>query len=463
MSLGVEQEESVGSPPGPPSGTRVLDAVRLVSRSTSWAVVVGGAAVLLSAAFPIFLFLTVPFALGLVLAAWIAAVGAGAGSLAGRGPNARLIGGGLGALLAVACAVLIGRGIGLGPWSAGADLLGWAGLAVVWGGSGLVVVMLVAMTAARKRVGARRGIVLGLLASGVAAGAVAVAAAVTAWAQRPWFDPDDTCGDGGFEVRAFPVQVFCTSGGVDVPLAPPSLEVLQVGGLVVAGILLIGALVVSTTRGRAARTAATSTAGIAGVAAIAVVVWALLTPPGPTVLPAYLGTSGGLEQPMLGSPPVDDPDAAAQPPAPDAPDSPADPAPTLDEGREQFARLAAAALTAAGEGAIWRDSPPLGVREEACADGTRLVIDGEFATGVITDATSDEHDREVTAGNVAAADRIASAWHAAGLGSPERLHDEPHLGAGSLAAVESARVSFDFGVAQPRVEGHCLVGGSAAG
>lgn len=135
------------------------------------------------------------------------------------------------------------------------------------------------------------------------------------------------------------------------------------------------------------------------------------------------------------------------------------PLPILDEGRVQFAALAAATVEAAGPGARWRDEPGAVVREIDCGDGsTMLRIDAEFAMGEITDTTTDEHDRAVTEANLAAADRIVLAWSAAGLGTPEVLHGEPILGGAAMSSVDSAKVDFAFGVAQPRVEGRCLPG-----
>ncbi len=133
------------------------------------------------------------------------------------------------------------------------------------------------------------------------------------------------------------------------------------------------------------------------------------------------------------------------------------PVPSLDEGRAQFAALAAATVEAAGPDAIWRDDPAAVVREVDCGDGTtRLSIDAEFAMGVVTDTTTDEHDREVTERNLAAADRIVLAWAGLGLGTPEVIHGEPILGGAELGAVDVAKVDFAFGVAQPRIEGRCL-------
>ncbi|KRC63108.1 hypothetical protein ASE14_04860 [Agromyces sp. Root81] len=135
---------------------------------------------------------------------------------------------------------------------------------------------------------------------------------------------------------------------------------------------------------------------------------------------------------------------------------PEQPLPSLEEARRQFAQLADTTAAAAGTIAVWSATRPLAVVEEACEGGVKLRLGGEFTTGVITDTSSDEHDREVTEGNVAAADRIVAAWQAAGLGSGERIHDEPFLGGGSLGAVESAHIDFEFGIVLPDVEGTCI-------
>ena len=140
------------------------------------------------------------------------------------------------------------------------------------------------------------------------------------------------------------------------------------------------------------------------------------------------------------------------------------PPPTLEEGRAQFAALAAATIDAAGPDARWRDEPGVVVSEVDCGDGsTALRIDAEFAMGEITDTTTDEQDRAVTEANLAAADRIVVAWSEAGLGTPEVLHGEPILGGAGTSAVDYAKVDFAFGVAQPRIEGRCLPNGQPAG
>ncbi|PWC03887.1 hypothetical protein [Agromyces badenianii] len=132
------------------------------------------------------------------------------------------------------------------------------------------------------------------------------------------------------------------------------------------------------------------------------------------------------------------------------------PLPTLDEARSQFESLAEVAVGAAGASASWSATQPFTVVEVACEQGVMLTLAGEFTTGVITDTTSDEHDREVTERNLAAADRIVAAWQGAGLGTVEPLHGEPLLGGGELSGVQSAKIDFAFGVVQPRVDGRCL-------
>lgn len=130
--------------------------------------------------------------------------------------------------------------------------------------------------------------------------------------------------------------------------------------------------------------------------------------------------------------------------------------PPLEEARRQFAALAEATTAAAGPRATWAD--PLGpvIAEAPCGGGILLTLDGEFTMGVITDTTTDEHDREVTEDNVAAAQRIGAAWQALGMTAPEPLHGEQHFGGGSLGAVEHAVVGFAFGVAQPQITGRCV-------
>ncbi len=173
------------------------------------------------------------------------------------------------------------------------------------------------------------------------------------------------------------------------------------------------------------------------------------------------------EPPAAQPPAVVDPEPGSSDPDPDRPGAgtgfPGEeprveaPVPSLDEGRAQFAALAEATVAAAGPEAMWRDDPAAVVREVDCGDGTtRLRIDAQFAMGVVTDTTTDEHDREVTERNLAAADRIVLAWAALGLGTPEVIHGEPILGGAELGAVDVAKVDFAFGVAQPRIEGRCL-------
>ena len=131
--------------------------------------------------------------------------------------------------------------------------------------------------------------------------------------------------------------------------------------------------------------------------------------------------------------------------------------PSLEEARLQFAALAESTMAAVGTDAIWRDPQGLVVTEAACEGGVVLTLDGEFAMGVITDTTTDEHDRAVIDDNVAAAERVGAAWRELGMSGPEPLHGEQHFGGGILGAVEHAVVAFDFGVAQPHIDGRCML------
>lgn len=161
------------------------------------------------------------------------------------------------------------------------------------------------------------------------------------------------------------------------------------------------------------------------------------------------------EGPTSGAPPADV-FPSAEPMPPDDRNPAEAPLPTIEEARGQFAALADAAAAAAGDVATWSESSPFVVTETACDGGVVLNLSGEFTTGVITDTTTDEHDREVTERNLAAAQRIVNAWEAAGLGGSERLHDEPVLGGGALGSVQSAKIDFAFGIVLPRVDGRCV-------
>jgi hypothetical protein len=218
--------------------------------------------------------------------------------------------------------------------------------------------------------------------------------------------------------------------------------------ILIAGALGLGALLVSV--GPFANAAARAAAWGGAILAVACVVALMLglalrsTPNEPEAGP----------MPEAPVPEVwSDPETghSGDQPRPDVPE------PTVEEAREQFAALADATAEAAGVDAIWRDSPAVPVLEEACEGGIRLRIDAELAMGVITDTTTDEHDRAVTEQNLAAADRIVHSWAALGLGTAEIIHGEPILGGAALAAVDHAKVDFAFGVAQPRVEGRCLL------
>jgi hypothetical protein len=218
--------------------------------------------------------------------------------------------------------------------------------------------------------------------------------------------------------------------------------------IIIAGALGLGALLVSVGPfpTRAARAASWGGTAFA-IACITALMLGLATRPGDRAPEPAPAADAPVAPDAWGDPQSGNPGDQQRPDMP---------MPSVDEGRHQFAALAEATVDAAGADAIWRDSPAAPVLEEACDGGIRFRIDAELAMGVITDTTTDEHDRDVTERNLAAADRIVRSWAALGLGTAEIIHGEPILGGAALGAVDYARVNFEFGVAQPRIEGRCL-------
>ncbi|MDQ0575802.1 hypothetical protein [Agromyces albus] len=450
-------------PDGEPGGA-LVEAARLFSCAVAVGSIVAGLLLAGSAVFPPLLFLTPPFMAAFVLAAVFGGAGGAFGLLVARALDwsraARETAVGVGAALAA----VPGAGwvwVIAQSWRPeGRDaafvtapaFFAWLGVSVAIG--------IAAHAWARRR--ARRPLpepnawvaaMLAAVAGGFAATTLhAATSAARAWG---WYDPDDACaplGGGAFRSQSFPVQGFCWQGDTALRLAPQWLESLQLLGLVATGVLLFAALLAALGpfRSRALVIAACAGVVLVALCGLAFVVSAALHEP---VAPAA--------------------ESRGDADLPDEDDAPADPGtgfpgqepradervPGVAESRRQFAALAAAAVEAAGPEAFWRDSPAVPVIEEACDGGIRLRIDAELAMGVITDTTSDEHDREVTELNIAAVDRIALAWAELGLGGPETMHGEPNFSSGELGAVEGAKVDFEFGVARPRVDGRCLAEG----
>lgn len=231
----------------------------------------------------------------------------------------------------------------------------------------------------------------------------------------------------------------------------PFVHVGPAIGLTIAGVLGLVALLISLGPFASRTTAALAWSGVV-----------LLTASIVAVILGVALQSGFRDQTQPPSSPLPTAwarDAADWDPTTDLPRDPAAaevPPPTLDEGRTQFAALAATTVAAAGPDAAWRDDPAALLQEFPCDGGTMLRIEAEFAMGEITDTTTDEHDRAVTEANLATADRIVLAWSGLGLGTPEVIHGEPILGGADMSAVDWAKVEFAFGVAQPHVEGRCL-------
>ncbi|THG31817.1 hypothetical protein [Naasia lichenicola] len=135
---------------------------------------------------------------------------------------------------------------------------------------------------------------------------------------------------------------------------------------------------------------------------------------------------------------------------------------TPDEARAAMQATADAAVQAAGPTAVWTypdgATGPI-VEEFECADGAGVgfrLPQATFTTGIITDTTSDESDREVIADNVAAAQRIVAAWNAMGWGTPEYIHGEPALGGGVSKPAASIGIGYTFGVVHLRSDPYCI-------
>ncbi|GAA3876889.1 hypothetical protein GCM10022381_19290 [Leifsonia kafniensis] len=139
-----------------------------------------------------------------------------------------------------------------------------------------------------------------------------------------------------------------------------------------------------------------------------------------------------------------------------------------------------AAVTAAGPAAVWTVSHGDGTRGalgeapaeepaeapvvsfEACAEGagvSTIYPDVSFTTGVITDTTSDEHDREVTDSNVAASERIVAAWEALGYNEDSDLGGNIDLAGSAALPAKSLHVRYSFGLVTLVRVGPCLPGG----
>lgn len=80
-----------------------------------------------------------------------------------------------------------------------------------------------------------------------------------------------------------------------------------------------------------------------------------------------------------------------------------------------------------------------------------------FATGVITDTSSDEHDREVTASNVAAAERIVEAWEGLGYVEDSGLGGNIMLAGRVGAPAVILKVNYSFGFVTLRGESRCVL------
>lgn len=151
---------------------------------------------------------------------------------------------------------------------------------------------------------------------------------------------------------------------------------------------------------------------------------------------------------------------------------------TASEVTAGMQELLDVAFSAAGPTAVWSvsngdgtysalgnvaaDVPPA-VTFESCAvnAGTSSVFpDVNFTTGVITDTSTDEHDREVTDGNVAASRRIVAAWEALGYHEDSSaLGGNIDFGGAADLPAKSLHMRYSFGLVTLVRVGQCLPNG----
>jgi hypothetical protein len=124
------------------------------------------------------------------------------------------------------------------------------------------------------------------------------------------------------------------------------------------------------------------------------------------------------------------------------------------------------AVAAVGEGVEWesRDgagdwttTPALSPDELDCDSGVLYDLPtAGFRTGIITDTSTDEHDREVTEGNLAAAERIAAAWSELGYTRDDAMGGGIMFGGSPERAVERLEIRFSFGHVMLLGRGLCV-------
>lgn len=137
---------------------------------------------------------------------------------------------------------------------------------------------------------------------------------------------------------------------------------------------------------------------------------------------------------------------------------------TEAELRAGMQSLLDTAVDASGPAADWNaGSGPesLVVSPVAClgAGVSYPFPEATFATGVITDTSTDEHDREVTDRNVAASERIVAAWERLGYNEDSGLGGNLDLGAPEGAPALSLHVGYSFGFVTLTAESRCVVPG----
>ncbi|WP_157509525.1 hypothetical protein [Glaciibacter superstes] len=234
--------------------------------------------------------------------------------------------------------------------------------------------------------------------------------------------------------------------------------------LVLLGLSLPSSLPAASALGRGTREQVPAVLAILSVCTLALTVWS-----GGSLVSATVTGAARLAHldslpPYETGPVAPDPtpgEGAVVVPTPEAPST------LLTEAglRAGMEALLDTAVDAAGPAADWNAGlgpESLTLSPVACLDGAGVSYpfpEATFATGVITDTSTDEHDREVTDRNVAASERIVAAWERLGYNEDSGLGGNLDLGAPEGAPALSLHVRYSFGFVTLTAESRCVVPG----
>lgn len=149
---------------------------------------------------------------------------------------------------------------------------------------------------------------------------------------------------------------------------------------------------------------------------------------------------------------------------------------TEAELKSGMQELLDSAVAAAGSTALWVEPMPAGSEPNATAYVETVVPTltavpclgtgvsyplppVTFAKGIITDTSSDEADRDVTARNVAAAERIVQNWVDRGYSEEGGMGGSIMLAGPNWAPAQSLKVRYSFGFVTLSGESRCVVPG----